>query len=50
MYVGDQMEEEYWTECHACDTESQVMVIDTEEIPQYCPMCGSPMEFEILEE
>ena len=44
------MEEEYWTECDACDTESQVMVIDSEEIPQYCPMCGSPMEFEALED
>ena len=44
------MEEEYWTECAACDTESQVMVIDNEEPPQFCPMCGSPMPFERVEE
>jgi hypothetical protein len=44
------MEEEYWTECAACDTESQVMVIDNEEVPQFCPMCGTPMRFELLEE
>jgi len=48
--LGDQMEEEYWTECIACDTESQVMVIDNEEVPQFCPMCGSPMQFELLDE
>lgn len=50
MHVGGHMEEEYWTECDACDTESQVMVIDSEEIPQFCPMCGSPMDFEAVEE
>ena len=44
------MEEEYWTECDACDTESQVLVVENEEPPQYCPMCGSPMEFTPLEE
>ncbi len=44
------MEEEYWTECAACDTESQVLVVDSEETPLYCPMCGSPMQFTVLEE
>ena len=44
------MEEEYWAECIACETETQVLVIDTEEIPQYCPMCGSPIEFEVIED
>ena len=44
------MEEEYWTECIACGTESQVMVLDNDEEPQFCPMCGSPMQFERLEE
>lgn len=34
------MEQEYWTECEACEVETQVMVIDEEEIPQHCPMCG----------
>jgi len=44
------METEYWTECEACETETQVMVIDQEEIPQYCPMCGFSVSFEELEE
>ena len=44
------METEYWTECEACETETQVMVIDQEEIPQYCPMCGFSVEFEELDE
>ena len=49
-FQGDQMEDEYWTECAACDTESQVLVLDSEEKPLYCPMCGSPMEYTLLEE
>lgn len=44
------MEEEYWAECPSCDTESQVLVIDNEEVPQFCPMCGMPLKFEQLEE
>lgn len=44
------METEYWTECEACDTETQVMVLDQEEVPQFCPMCGFQAEFELLEE
>jgi rRNA maturation endonuclease Nob1 len=44
------MEEEYWTECDACMTETQVMVMDQEEVPQFCPMCGSPCEYNILED
>lgn len=40
------MEEEYWAECEACESETQVMVLDNEEIPQFCPMCGSPVEYE----
>lgn len=44
------MEEEYWTECVACDTETQVVVFDTEEIPQYCSMCGYPSTYEIVED
>ena len=42
------MEEEYWAECVACETETQVLVVDSEEVPQYCPMCGSPIEFEVV--
>ena len=44
------MEEEYWTECVACDTETQVLVMDNEEAPQFCPMCGAPMKYEQLDE
>ena len=44
------METEYWTECEACDTETQVMVIDQEEVPQHCPMCGFSCIYEELED
>lgn len=44
------MEEEYWAECVACDTETQVMVVDNEETPAYCPMCGSPTSYELMED
>ena len=43
------MEEEYWTECDACECETQVMVIDNEEVPQFCPMCGSPVDFDTFD-
>ena len=43
-------ETEYWTECVACETETQVLVVDNDEPPQFCPMCGSPVGFEELEE
>lgn len=43
------MEEEYWTDCVACDTETNVVVLDSEEPPQFCPMCGSPSEYELIE-
>jgi len=48
--LGEQMEKEYWVECHACDVETQVLVVDEDEIPQYCPMCGFSVEYEELEE
>jgi hypothetical protein len=44
------MEEEYWTECVACDTETQVMVLDNDEAPQYCSMCGYPTTYHAMEE
>ena len=43
------METEYWTVCPACDVETQVMVIDEEEPPNYCPMCGSSSQYEEME-
>ena len=44
------MEEEYWAECEACEVETQVLVLDNEEIPQYCSMCGTPLEYELMED
>lgn len=44
------MEEEYWTECVACDTETQVIVFESDELPQNCPMCGYPTNFTIVED
>ena len=42
------MEEEYYCLCDNCEVETQVMVIDEEEIPLYCPTCGCNVEFEAL--
>lgn len=44
------MEKEYWTECEACGTETQVLVIDEDEVPCYCPMCGYHSEYEELDD
>lgn len=44
------MEIEYYTECDACGVETQVLVLDESEIPQFCPMCGYSAEFEELED
>ena len=44
------MEEEYSGTCINCDTETQVLVIDEEEVPLYCPMCGSDMDYELIED
>jgi predicted nucleic acid-binding Zn ribbon protein len=42
------MEEEYYGLCDNCDVETQVMVMNEEEPPLYCPMCGCGLEFEAL--
>mgnify|MGYP003311911032 CR=1 FL=1 len=44
------MDKEYWTECIACDTETQVLVIESGEQPLFCPMCGTSMDFQVVEE
>lgn len=44
------MEEEYWGLCDVCDLETQVMVVNSEDVPAFCSMCGSDMEFENLSE
>ena len=35
------MDETYELECDVCDTAVEVLVYDSEEEPQYCPMCGT---------
>ena len=42
------MEEEYWGHCDICDNETQVLVVDSEDVPCFCPMCGSDLEYENL--
>lgn len=44
------MEEEYCGSCFNCNVETQVLVIDEEEIPLYCSMCGAQMDFDLLED
>jgi predicted RNA-binding Zn-ribbon protein involved in translation (DUF1610 family) len=44
------MEEEYYGQCVNCDVETEVLVIDEEEKPLYCPMCGCQMDFESSDE
>lgn len=44
------MEEEYYGQCDNCDVETQVLVLEEEELPLFCPMCGSSMEYEPLDD
>tara|TARA_R100000773_G_C4204483_1_gene105813 strand:- start:625 stop:783 length:159 start_codon:yes stop_codon:yes gene_type:complete len=44
------MELEYWMSCDACETEVQVLVMDSNEKPVYCPMCQSPMVYTELDD
>ena len=44
------IEEEYAAACEACDTETQVLVLENEEEPRYCPMCGTPLEYDECED
>lgn len=32
-------------ECNYCDSSFTVEVFDSEEIPSYCPVCGSSVEY-----
>jgi hypothetical protein len=34
----------YILECSLCETKVEVTVKDSEEEPQYCPMCGVDIE------
>ena len=44
------MELEYWMCCDACETEVQVLVMDSNEKPVYCAMCQSPMVYTELDD
>lgn len=44
------MEEEYYGQCTNCDVETYVTVLDEDELPLYCPMCGCQMEYEPSDE
>lgn len=37
------MEETYEIECVVCESVVEVIVHDSEEEPEYCPMCGTPI-------
>ena len=39
------MEQEYYTVCEVCDTETQVLVVDVDDIPEFCPMCGELTDY-----
>lgn len=39
-------ETEYTGECVVCFTSMRLVVRDEEEVPVYCPLCGSTMDFE----
>jgi hypothetical protein len=40
------MEDEYYGQCLNCDVDTYVTVLDEEELPLYCPMCGCQTDFE----
>ena len=34
----------YEVDCDVCDVVSRITVVSDDEVPAFCPMCGSPME------
>ena len=40
----------YWTECEICDSVVKVTVIDGEDEPTVCPMCGESADFKEIDE
>lgn len=44
------MEKEYSTFCVSCDVETELLVVDEEELPLFCPMCGEQTEWEDIAE
>ena len=39
------MDELYWAVCDVCDTETEVSVVDADDTPSFCPMCGEQTVF-----
>lgn len=37
------MDETYEIECDVCDSLVECLVRDSEEEPEYCPMCGTAL-------
>ena len=37
---------EFEINCEICEKDSQVFIEDNDEMPSFCPMCGSPVEVE----
>ena len=40
------MEQQYSGQCANCEVETYVTVVDEDELPLYCPMCGCQMDFD----
>jgi hypothetical protein len=40
------MEQQYSGQCMNCDVETYITVVDEDELPLYCPMCGCQMDFD----
>ena len=43
-------EETYWTECEICDNVVKVVVIEGDDYPSICPMCGEMADFKEIDE
>lgn len=44
------METTYWTECEICDSVTKVIVIEGDDVPSTCPMCGESTDFEEIDD
>ena len=44
------METTYWTECDICDNIVEVTVLDGDDKPELCPMCGESTTYKETED
>ena|GEM_PF-3186943 len=50
-FLGTIMEEyKYKLECSSCEVQIEIEVINENELPCYCPMCGEDMNEEWVEQ